>query len=104
MPGCKFATSYDLILSQEILAVKAYIAPHGETVMRYTRVAERCSTNPSFLPTVKCKSVQDLFRIILEDFDIRDQEDTVLSGTEGKIGELGQLLGRCLSQRRTSFR
>ena len=96
----KFTPQEDLIITQEVAAAAAHLAPHGKIHTRFEKAAEAAKANPNFTPQVTGKSVQDRFKKLLDDFASRDAKDSNLSGVGGEIGELDDLLCDMLEARR----
>lgn len=96
----KFTTTEDLIIAQEVAAAEAHVSPHGETLTRFEKSAEKANLNPNFKHTVTGKNIQDRFKKILDDFAARDARDQNMSGTGGEVGELDQLLGDMLEAKK----
>ena len=46
----KFAAQENLIITQEVAAAEAHLAPYGETHMRFEKSAEATKANPNFTP------------------------------------------------------
>lgn len=102
-PGRKsnFTTPKDLTIAQEVAAAEAHVAPYGKTLYRFEQAAEKANSNPNFDHTVTGKNIQDRFKTLLEDFSTCDLKYKVMSGVDGEIEELDDLLGDILEAKKS---
>ena len=89
----KFTAAEDLIIVQEVYALEAHVAPHGETGSRFSAAAIKANENPNFKKKITGKSLQDRFKKLLSEFEVRDTADQNRSGTGGECSDLDMLLG-----------
>lgn len=99
----KLLASEDLIITREVVSLRANVAAYETVRQTFENVALRVNQNPHMAQTVNWKSVQDRYKRLQYDFDREDLRNSLLSGVLGdEMGEQYQARSQ-MREDRASF-
>lgn len=88
----RFSAVEDLIITKEVVAIKAHVASYGTVSRSFEEAPEKANANPGMKEPVTAKCAQDRYKRLRFLFDRSDNRDRNRSGVGGEIMKMDEIL------------